>query len=163
MEDKIGNRKPAVVVVISLAALLAGCSGAKNDADPEILFFYRDGCDRCARMEDVLNSLLSSAPGLKAAYYEIVANEAMLPKLRRRYGLGTESYEAPEIFVGRTAIVGAGRAQELSLGKAIEASAAGNCLSPLKQGTITLPHASAAPLTRAHIGSSACPQTGWHL
>jgi glutaredoxin len=129
---RVRERKLAVVVTMSLAALLAGCSGANSGADPEIVFFYLNDCDDCARMKEVLTSLLGSAPTLRVAYHEIKANEAMLLRLHRRYGLGTTDYDSPEIFVGRTVIVGQGRTQELALRKAVEACATGGCPSPLK-------------------------------
>lgn len=128
----MGNRKLALVVAISLGALLAGCSGAKSGADPEILFFHRDGGDHYARMKDVLNSLLTSAPGLNAACNEIEANKALLRELEERYGLRTETDEAPEIFGGRTVIVGSTLRQELALREALVLCAAGDCPSPLK-------------------------------
>jgi hypothetical protein len=137
-------RNHALVAVIALATLLAGCNGRDRNADPrtadspraepQIVFFYQVGCFKCDDMKAVLNSLLKDAPNLTVAYHDMdsAPGRALLLDHHRRYGLSQLRASAPTIFVGRAVIAGAGRAQELRLAEAVEACAQGDCPSPLR-------------------------------
>ncbi len=98
---------------------------------PAIVVFYAEGCPNCARMEDILNALLSDHPELKVVRYEINApgSRELLWKLSSHYKI--LATQVPVIFVGDKAIVGAGRAQEFALRAAIGDCATHSCPSPL--------------------------------
>jgi len=98
---------------------------------PMVIVFHLEDCPDCARMEAVLEEMLTTYPSLSIAYYE--ANEpsasALLEKLSDAYRVLFVDY--PLIFVEEDAISGAGRAKELRLRRAIEDCARANCSSPL--------------------------------
>ncbi len=120
----------AAILAITAGVLLSGCANQSAEK-PEIVFFYVDDCNKCDRMKDALAELLDDNLGLSTAYYEIETNQALFLKLSRRHNLGTSRWSAPTIFVGDTAIVGDGRAQEMALQEAVEACASEGCRSPL--------------------------------
>lgn len=97
---------------------------------PEILFFYVEDCDHCARMREILNELLAESPGLDVAFYEMESNQRLLWRLAQKHLLGT-AFDVPVIFIGDRAIVGEGRAQKLALRDAVQACATSTCGSPL--------------------------------
>ena len=122
-----------LLVVFSMLMLLpSGCTSSKK---PVIVVFYKDDCPDCRRMKESLQNLLAAHPDLVVAYYNMDDIEAqkLLRKLSPRYKLGmTTSYDVPVILVGETAIVRAGRTQEIELAAAIKACVSGDCPSPLR-------------------------------
>jgi len=112
-----------------ILSLLAVSLFAAAD-DPKVLFFYREGCSECARMEPVMHDLMAEYPALPVRFIEEGDPDAdLMWSLSTKYGIFPTSF--PVIFVGDEAIVGAGLAQELRLRTAVRDCAQNGCPSPL--------------------------------
>lgn len=116
-----------LAVAVSFAA---SCPAAQDVVDPTVVVFYREGCEDCLRMEPVLRELEALHPDLGFRYIEGSDQDAPLMwSLATAYGVVPSQF--PVIFVGKTAIVGASRANELQLRAVVEACARSSCPSPL--------------------------------
>lgn len=121
-----------VVVAVALAVAVVGplCLAAADAEDPAVVVFYREGCEDCLRMEPVLKELEASYPTVGFRYIEgSDADAPLMWSLAAAYGVVPSGF--PVIFVGKQAIVGASRANELLLRSAVEACARSHCASPL--------------------------------
>jgi thiol-disulfide isomerase/thioredoxin len=117
---------PALLTVVFVASSLAA-SGAEK---PVVVVFYREDCEECARMEPVLRELEALHPDLGFRYIEGSDPDAPLMwSLSTAFGVVPSQF--PVIFVGKTAIVGASRANELLLRSEVAACAQSSCPSPL--------------------------------
>ncbi len=120
--------KPLTTAVLIGCLLLIPLAAAGED--PKVLFFYREGCVECERMEPVMHELMSKYPSLPVRFIEEGDPDAdLMWSLSAKYGIFPTSY--PVIFVGDEAIVGAGLAQELRLRSAVRDCAQNGCPSPL--------------------------------
>ncbi len=113
-----------------MASSAALCLATQDVEDPAVVVFYREGCEDCLRMEPVLRELEALHPDLGFRYIEGADPDAPLMwSLATAYGVIPAQF--PVIFVGKTAMVGASRANELQLRAAVEACARSSCPSPL--------------------------------
>ena len=120
----------AVLLAIGMIAFAAVSQAASVAQDPVVVVFYREGCEDCLRMEPVLKDLEAQYPNLGFRYIEGADPDATLMwSLAAVYGVVPLQF--PVIFVGKTALVGASRANELTLRSAVEACASAACASPL--------------------------------
>lgn len=96
-----------------------------------IIVFYEEGCPDCIRVEGLIDQLGAEHPDLTVARYEINAPGAvdLLQDLSSAYGIQTT--KVPIVFVGKEAIVGAGRAEEMRLRTEIDHCLSRGCSSPL--------------------------------
>ncbi|MCX6100147.1 MAG: thioredoxin family protein [Candidatus Bipolaricaulota bacterium] len=140
----------AVLLAIGMIAFAAVSQAASVAQDPVVVVFYREGCEDCLRMEPVLKDLEAQYPELGFRYIEWAGPDAALVwSLAAAYGV--VPWQFPVIFVGKTALVGASRANELALRSAVEACASSACMSPLN-----LIHSSGIPwLTILLVGLAA--------
>jgi len=94
-----------VILLTSATVVLAA------DALPDVVVFYREGCNDCRHMDDVLEELQGLYPGL------IV--DGILPS------------KFPVIFVGDQGIAGIGRDKELLLRSTVRDCVFHGCESPI--------------------------------
>jgi thiol-disulfide isomerase/thioredoxin len=140
----------AFLVAVGMAAIAIVSQAAPAAQDPVVVVFYREGCEDCERMDPVLTELEAQYPDLGFRYIEGAEPDAPLMwSLAAAYGVVPSQF--PVIFVGKTAIVGASRANELLLRSSVEACAQSACQSPL-----AATHASGIPwLTLLLVGLAA--------
>ncbi len=119
-----------LLLAVEMAAMAAVSQAASVAQDPVVVVFYREGCEDCERMDPVLKELEAQYPDLGFRYIEGSEPDAPLMwSLAAAHGVVPSQF--PVIFVGKTAIVGASRANELLLRSAVEACAQSACQSPL--------------------------------
>jgi thiol-disulfide isomerase/thioredoxin len=119
-----------VLLAVGMAVMAAVSQAASAPPDPVVVVFYREGCEDCERMDPVLRELEALHPELGFRYIEGSEPDApMMWSLAAAYGVVPSQF--PVIFVGKTAIVGASRANELLLRSSVEACAQSACQSPL--------------------------------
>jgi len=128
-----GDRMKSKACALLIGCLILSLSVSLLAADdPKVLFFYREGCVECERMEPVMHDLMAEYPALPARFIEEGDPDVdLMWSLAPKYGIFPTSY--PVIFVGDEAIVGAGLAQELRLQTAFRDCALNGCPSPLSQ------------------------------
>ena len=121
----------AASLTISFGLFAAQVQTGSRTAPPQVVVFYANGCPHCAQMEKVLTALLVDRPNIKVARYEIHSPgaEGLLNRLALHYKIIPT--QVPVIFVGKVAIIGAGRAQELALRGAVSDCVTHGCPSPL--------------------------------
>jgi glutaredoxin len=106
---------------------------AAAEEQPDVLVFYRDECNDCRRMDEVLDELLSIYPEIYVAHVE--ENEPgaadLMWALSAKYGIFPSKF--PVIFVGDQVIVGVGRDKELRLRSAVRSCIFDDCPSPLSR------------------------------
>lgn len=140
----------ALLLAVGMAALGFVSQAASAAQDPVVVVFYREGCEDCERMDPVVRELEAQYADLGFRYIEGSEPDApLLWSLAAAYGVVPSQF--PVIFVGKTAIVGASRANELLLRSAVEACAQSACRSPLAST-----HSSGVPwLTLLLVGLAA--------
>ena len=118
----------------ALGAVLLLCTGghvAAADALPDVLVFYREGCNDCHQMDEVLDELQALYPGLVVTHLEEsdpgVAD--LMWSLSAKYGIFPSNY--PVIFVGDHGIVGTGLDKELLLRTTVRGCVFRGCESPM--------------------------------
>lgn len=112
-----------------LAPVLASWSLAAQN-DPMVVVFYSETCEDCERMMPVLTELQLQYPTVGFRLIEESDPDAPLMwQLSAAYGVVPSHF--PVIFVGRTALVGASRTNELLVRSSVKACAASPCTSPL--------------------------------
>lgn len=117
------------VLAFVAVALTVGL-GAVAVADPTVVVFTQEGCPDCERMKPVIEELAAAYPSLGFRTISDSDPDAMrLWSLAASYGVLPSHF--PVIFVGRTAIVGASRENELRLRNAVAECASAGCPSPL--------------------------------
>ena len=117
-------------LLVGLIVLVAG-GVAAHGADPLVVVFREEGCPDCARMQTVLDGILAEHPDLAIAYHEISEPGASDLLWRMSLAYGALATRVPAIFVGDRVIIGAGRAEELTLRETIEGCLAAACPSPM--------------------------------
>ena len=106
-------------------------AAAEQQAD--VLVFYREECNDCRHMEEVLDELLSVYPEIRVARVEEAEPGAtdLMWALSAKYGIFPSKF--PVIFVGDLAIVGVGRDKELQLRAAVLSCVFDSCPSPMSR------------------------------
>lgn len=124
------SARAVLVFVLAMTVFVASALAADGVGNPQVVVFYREGCEDCLRMEPVLKELEALHPNLGFRYIEGSDPDAPLMwSLSTAYGVVPSQF--PVIFVGKTAIVGASRANELLLRSAVEACVRSACSPPL--------------------------------
>jgi glutaredoxin len=138
-EEVVVKKRRLVFLSLALGLLVLACAAARaDDQAPMVVVFHEEGCPDCARMQTVLDQLVAAHPDLVIAYHEINSPGAaeLLDRLSRSYGVLL--VRVPVIFVGDRAIVGAGRAEEMTLREAVETCLSAGCPSPMTRSTESL-------------------------
>lgn len=121
-----------ILGLLSLVILLASASGVlASDALPDVVVFYRDGCNDCRHMDDVLEELQGLYPELVVVHIEEGDSGAadLMWSLSIKCGIFPSKF--PLIFVGDQGIVGIGRDKELLLRSTVSKCVFKGCDSPI--------------------------------
>ena len=111
-------------------ALVAVWLTAAALEDPDVVVFYREGCNDCRHLDRVLEELLAEYPTLNVRHIEEAEPDAELMwVLAAEYGVFPTTF--PVVFVGDDAIVGIGLEKELRLRSAARDCVINGCESPL--------------------------------
>ncbi len=127
----IVRRPAAAVLALILVAVFAAFATAEEQ--PDVLVFYRDECNDCRHMDELLDELLVLYPELYVTHVEETEPGAsdLMWALSAEYGIFPTKF--PVIFVGDQVIVGVGRDRELQLRSAVRACIFDGCPSPLSR------------------------------
>ncbi len=122
-------------ILLSLLFLvtIGGYGAIPEDQNPIILFFYAVECPDCERMKSALSDILSPYPDILVAHYDIALRENLLLLENLAAAFGITPARLPVIFVGDRVIIGAGRAVELELSRAVRECIEVGCRSPLEK------------------------------
>ena len=124
------NRTVGILLALLLAGVSAPCLVAAENR-PDVLVFYRDECNDCRHMDEVLDELLEIYPELSVRHIE--ENEPgaadLMWALSTEYGIFPTKF--PVLFAGEHVIVGVGRDKELLLRSAVLDCVFNDCPSPL--------------------------------
>ena len=121
-----------ILGLLSLVILLtSACGVLASDTLPDVVVFYRDGCNDCRHMDDVLEGLQELYPELVVVHIEEGDSGAadLMWSLSTKYGIFPSKF--PLIFVGDRAIVGIGRDKELLLRSTVRDCIFNECDSPI--------------------------------
>ena len=121
-----------ILGLLSLVILLtSACGVLASDTLPDVVVFYRDGCNDCRHMDDVLEDLQELYPELVVVHIEEGDSGAadLMWSLSTKYGIFPSKF--PLIFVGDRAIVGIGRDKELLLRSTVSKCVFKGCDSPI--------------------------------
>ena len=121
-----------ILGLLSLVILLAPASELlASDALPDVVVFYRDGCNDCRHMDDVLEELQELYPELIVVHIEEGDSGAadLMWSLSTKYGIFPSKF--PLVFVGDQGIVGIGRDKELLLRSTVRKCVFKGCESPI--------------------------------
>ncbi len=120
----LGILSLGIVLICALGTLAA-------DALPDVVVFYREGCNDCRQMDAVLDDLHELYPGIVVTHIEEQAAGAadLMWSLSTKYGIFPSKF--PVIFVGDQGIVGSGRDKELLLRNTVRNCVFNDCPSPL--------------------------------
>ena len=131
--DPMTIRVTRWTVLITLLCLLVpvACLAASESDDPHVLVFYRDGCHDCRHIDELLETLLVSYPNIIVRHIEETepGAEGLMWSLSAEYGVFPTTF--PIVFAGDHAIVGIGRAKELTLRRAVRDCSLKGCETPL--------------------------------
>ncbi len=119
---------------IGLVALLVPAVGVSAaETLPDVVVFYREGCNDCRHMDEVLEELYAQYPNLVISHIEETDPGAsdLMWTLATKYGIFPSKF--PVIFVGDEALVGTGRDKELRLRAAVRDCVFNGCESPISQ------------------------------
>ena len=123
-----------ILGLLSLVILLTfACGALAADALPDVVVFYREGCNDCRHMDDQLEELQELYPGLIVTHIEEQEPGAadLMWSLSTKYGIFPIKF--PVIFVGDQGIVGIGRDKELLLRSTVRDCVFNGCDSPIAQ------------------------------
>ena len=114
-----------------MVLMFAGSTWAA-DVLPDVIVFYRESCNDCRQMDQVLDDLLEIYPGVVVAHIEEQAEGAadLMWSLSSKYGIFPSKF--PVIFVGDQGIVGSGRDKELLLRTTVRNCVFNDCPSPIE-------------------------------
>ncbi|MFC2079643.1 glutaredoxin family protein [Candidatus Bipolaricaulota bacterium] len=121
-----------ILGLLALVILAAGSFGSlAADELPDVVVFYREGCDDCRHMDSLLDDLQTQYPELVVVHIgEQEAGAAdLMWSLSSKYGIFPSKF--PVIFVGDQGIVGIGRDKELLLRSTVSNCVFNECDSPL--------------------------------
>jgi len=126
------RRSLAIWTGVAIGILLSfGVAAAEEQ--PDVVVFYREECNDCRHMDEVLDELQLLYPELFVACFEEAEPGAadLMWALSAEYGIFPSTF--PVIFAGNRAIVGVGREKELQLRSAVRTCVFGGCPSPLSR------------------------------
>lgn len=114
-----------------LILILSTCGVLAADVLPDVVVFYRDGCNDCRQMDAVLDDLHELYPGVVVTHIEEQEPGAadLMWSLASKYGIFPSKF--PVIFAGDQGIVGSGRDKELLLRTTVRNCVFNDCPSPL--------------------------------
>lgn len=118
--------------LLALLFLLSSAGGVlAADALPDVVVFYREQCNDCRHMDDVLEELQELYRGLVVVHIEEQEAGAadLMWSLSTKYGIFPSTF--PIIFVGDQGIVGIGRDKELLLRSTVRNCVFNGCDSPI--------------------------------
>ena len=118
--------------LLSLVTLLLFAWGVlAADAFPDVVVFYREGCDDCRQMDDLLDELQELYPGLVVVHIEEQESGAadLMWSLSAKYGIFPSKF--PVVFAGDQGFVGSGRDKELLLRSTVRNCVFNDCDSPM--------------------------------
>jgi len=106
---------------------------AADEADPDVIVFYQEGCNDCRHMDAVLDDLVAVYPELVVVHIEETELGAvdLMWALSAKYGIFPSKF--PVIFVGDRALTGVGRDKEMLLESAVRTCVFQGCDSPLSR------------------------------
>lgn len=122
----------SILELLTLVILLTFAWGAlAADVLPDVIVFYREECNDCRHMDDVLEELQELYPGVIVVHIEEQDAGAadLMWSLSTKYGIFPSTF--PIIFVGDQGIVGIGRDKELLLRSTIRNCVFSGCVSPI--------------------------------
>jgi thiol-disulfide isomerase/thioredoxin len=122
---------PRGILLLCAAVLLISSVVVAQDADPDVVVFYREGCHDCRHIDELLDTLLESYPEVRVRHIEETepGAERMMWSLAAEYGIFPTVF--PVVFAGDEAFTGVGRDKELALRRAVRDCALNGCESPL--------------------------------
>lgn len=126
------RKKRAVRGLLGVGLLLVISWGVfAAEVLPDVIVFYREGCDDCRQMDDLLEELHELYPGVLVAHIEEQEPGAadLMWSLSTKYGIFPSKF--PVIFVGNQGLVGSGRDKELLLRSTIRDCVFNGCDSPM--------------------------------
>ena len=114
-----------------LIVFMSACGVLAADVLPDVVVFYREGCNDCRQMDAVLDDLFELYPGMVVTHIEEQAAGAadLMWSLSTKYGIFPSTF--PIIFVGDQGIVGSGRDKELLLRSTVRDCVFADCPSPI--------------------------------
>ncbi|MFC2105953.1 hypothetical protein ACFLS0_04315 [Candidatus Bipolaricaulota bacterium] len=121
-----------ILGLLSLVILLVSVTGVlASDALPDVVVFYRDGCNDCRHIDDVLEELQGLYPELIVVHIEEGDSGAadLMWSLSVTSGIFPSKF--PVVFVGDQGIVGIGRDKELLLRSTVSKCVFKGCESPI--------------------------------
>jgi glutaredoxin len=121
-----------ILGLLGLMVLFSAAWGVlAADALPDVVVFYREGCDDCRQMDALLADLQELYPGLVVVHIEEQESGAadLMWSLSTKYGIFPSKF--PVIFAGDIGIVGSGRDKELLLRSTIRDCVFNDCDSPM--------------------------------
>ena len=107
------------------------CGVLAADVLPDVVVFYRTGCNDCRQMDAVLDELRELYPGIIITHIDEGEPGAadLMWTLSAKYGIFPSKF--PVIFVGDQGIAGSGRDKELLLRSTVRNYVFNDCPSPL--------------------------------
>jgi glutaredoxin len=110
---------------------MSTCGVLAAEVLPDVVVFYREGCNDCRQMDAVLDELHELYPSVVVTHIEEQGPGAadLMWTLAAKYGIFPSKF--PVIFVGDQGIVGSGRTKELLLRSTVRDCVFNDCPSPL--------------------------------
>jgi len=101
------------------------------EVQPDVIVFYREGCNDCRQMDELMDEMHALYPGVLIVYIEEQEPGAadLMWSLSTKYGIFPSKF--PVIFAGDQGIVGSGRDKELLLRSTIRDCVFNGCDSPM--------------------------------
>jgi len=114
-----------------LILFMSTCGVLAAEVLPDVVVFYRDGCNDCRQMDAVLDELQELYPGVIVTHIEEGEPGAadLMWTLSTKYGVFPSKF--PVIFAGDQGIVGSGLDKELLLRSTVRNCVFNDCPSPL--------------------------------
>ena len=125
--------KRSVIIWAGVTIGLVVSFGLTAEEQPDVVVFYREECNDCRHMDEVLDDLLLLYPEIYIKHVKETEPGAadLMWALSAEYGIFPTKF--PVIFVGNQVIVGVGRDRELQLRSAVRSCVFGSCPSPLSR------------------------------
>lgn len=126
------SKVSAIILLLAFAGFASLLGTAQTE--PDVVVFYREGCNDCERVDRVLQELHDRFPSLSIRYIEESEPDgALMWALASKYGIFPTRF--PVVFVGDEAIAGVGLEKELRLRAAVDHCMRAACESPLVRVT----------------------------
>jgi len=122
-----------VLGLLTLVMFLLSAGGVlAADTFPDIVVFYREGCNDCRHLDTVLADIQELYPSMIVSHIEEQDPGAadLMWTLATKYGIFPATF--PITFVGDQGIVGIGRSKELLLRSTVRDCVFNGCDSPLE-------------------------------